>query len=92
MQVDPGQERDLYTTLAAESEVRALIEHLDEMLESFFEAYSAPQYDLWDRGVSKGIPSRPDQWLHSRPWAWIKKYWRDYVWSPEPPKPFASQP
>jgi arylsulfatase A-like enzyme len=53
-----------------------------------FGDYSDPAYDLWRGGTSQGTPPKPDQWIRHDPLPWLRKYWADYVWGPDPPPLF----
>ena len=84
MQADPEQRVDLYPAMKGSP----LVEELDSRLEEFFDRHSAPQYDLWREGVSKGIPPKPFEWVLRNPWPWLEKYWRDFVWRDSLPARF----
>ncbi len=75
---DPGQRNNLYLSLR-ESDIVA---ELDAMLEAFFARYSAPEYDLWQGGVTKGTAPNPGPWIDAYPVAWLIKFFRDYVSGP----------
>ena len=81
---DPGQRHDLYPRCANDPQLAELVAALEAQLEAFFEEYSVPRYDLWKRGVSKGMPPKPFMWIRRNPWPWVQKYWRDFVSGSEP--------
>jgi hypothetical protein len=88
LQTDPAQQTDLYPLMSVSEDGRALVGELDGRLERFFGDYSDPAYDLWRGGTSQGTPPKPDQWIRHDPLPWLRKYWADYVWGPDPPPLF----
>ena len=66
MRADPGQHRNL----ADDPAYADTIGKLDAKLDSFFNRYADPQYDLWRGGVAKGSVIRPKmfQVLYGADW------------------------
>jgi hypothetical protein len=85
MQADPAQRNDLYPKLRESERVA----HLDGMLESWFDRYADPAYDLWAEGIAKGTNPKPGMWIQRNPWPWIRKYWQDFVTEPPSPPAFS---
>lgn len=55
---DPEQRKNLINN----QDYAQVVQHLSGELESFFDQYTNPEYDLWKGGVTKGTAMWPDQW------------------------------
>ena len=71
MQADPEQHHNL----AENPEFRSVVAKLSQQIQSFFEAYADPQYDLWRGGVAKGSVVRPGMFktLYGESWTTVTK-------------------